>query len=312
MKRIYNTALIPIMFLMAAAIMASCVNEDTGDCPDGRVRLIVTPDYSVTRSNPADWYDIRCVHAYIFDADNKFVDCVRGGDFTGRDYVFDLELAAGTYHFIAWTNHGNIYKPNISMEECHLMYPASSELELAMKYTPGADITADIPDLHYGALPDAVVAEAADNEFKVVMRPNTYRINFTIKGLPETTDDYDFTITDNNSDYKFDNSIVPDKDDFTYRRTSRFEGAEIKASHKVLRLEHGRTPRFVLSNATTPEVLHTNDLVQMIKNAYEHNGQSVDFDAVHTFDITLQFDTDMGAVITVNNWSYSQQPSILG
>lgn len=314
MKKIYDTVLRSLLFSAVAAItLASCVNEDIGDCPEGyRIILTVTPDYSVTRSNPADWYGITCVHAYIFDSDGTFVGCAQGGSYTGEDYVFDLDLEPGQYRFIAWTNHGDTYKTNITMDDCHALRPSAAELQLAMQCTKNQDITTDIPDLHYGVLSGAVVVEEADNHFKVVMRPNTYRINFTVKGLPVTTNDYDFTITDNNSDYTFDNTIIPDKDDFTYRRTSNFEGAEIYATHKVLRLAHGREPQFVFSNADTSKKLYENDLVKMIKSAYEVNGQSVDFDAVHTFDITLQFAADMSVTISVNGWKYTSQTGPLG
>lgn len=302
---------------VSVAGLSSCLKDSLDGCPDDQgyaFRLTVTPDYS--RNSPSDWYNIGCVHVYIFDDQNQFVTCEQAAAYSGQPYVFNLDyLAPGEYQFVAWTNCGDIYKANIPMEQCHANRPSIDDLQLYFDNTQAGCLTTDIPDLHHGILTGAVAVADEYNHYTLVVRPITYRINITVKGFPDNGDDYGFDITDNNSHYYFDfdnqnNLIVPSQGDFTYTRTSAMANSEIKASIKVLKLQDGRTPQFVFGDAA--EEFYSGDLIQMIRLAYQANGQTVDFEAIHTYDIVLTYDTNMNVRITVNGWRYTGQSGDLG
>lgn len=302
------------MFVTAAAIaLASCVNEDTGDCPeDGKVRLVVTTDRMEQRGGPADRYNIDCIHAYIFDADNAFIGCAQGETYTGEDYTFDLDLDPGMYHFVVWSNHGDTYLPSHSMEECHLTNPQMGDMSVYLQFPQDMCLYDDIPDLHHGILKEAAVTGTADHEFVVTVRPDTYKLNFTVKGIQRSTDVHTFRITDNLTRYDFENSIVPATDDYHHIRTATAAGDDMTASMIVLGLADDRQPQFDLENTDSSETLYSAGIVDMIKRAYATAGNVPDFSREFEFDIILTFDINMDVTVSVNGWTYTVNQTPLG
>ncbi|MCD8071878.1 MAG: FimB/Mfa2 family fimbrial subunit [Alistipes sp.] len=305
MKYLYTAAKLSILALCIQGALCSCVRDDRDDCPDEepKVRIVVKTLAEVTRAD-TDYYNIENVLIYIFDEQKRFVGTWSGGAYTfGEAYVATLDLDPGTYHFVVWTNQGEIYSGATQTQ--------ADDLVVALQYNSGGIVAEEIPDLHHGMLADAQVLPQTDNTFQIIIRPNTYRVNFTVEGV-DPTDRYSFSVKDNNTHYMFDNTIVDNMDEIVYLRTAGFTGGELTASIKTLRLADDRSPLFELQAVSAGASLHTGDLVDMIITAYAGIGHTVDFDTEFEFDLTLSFDTQLGLTITVTGWNYVTDPTPIG
>lgn len=286
--------------------LQSCLKDDRNDCAEDvpNLRILIETLEGISRAG-SEHYNIDNVFLYIFDMQERYVGTWQGGAYTpGQEYAVELEIDPGIYHFIAWTNQNISYAPSGD--------PGSAdELIVGLQYPEDGKITDDMADLHHGMLTDAHVVANRNNEFTITIKPDTYRLNFTVGGIPASGDDYSFTVKDNNTHYLFDNSIVEGMNEVEYTRTARFADGLLKASMKVLRLTEDRTPLFDFMDLTTDESLYSGDLVQMIKKAYADSGQRVDFDREFEFDIKLEFDENLGLTVSVNGWDYNGNPTEL-
>lgn len=309
--------LLQLFVIIGATLFAvsSCLKDDTNNCADprGNVRLLVKLDTETTRNTSNDRYQIDNVTLCIFDKNERFLDYRQAGAYIpGEEYEFWLNLEPDEYQFVIWTNSGETYKISHSWEECYQKRPLLWQMELYLDCNATATtLSEEIPDLHHGIYWKATVVANQDNEFTMTLTPNTYKLNFTIEGLPVSEHAYTFAITDNNSHYSFENNIVPNTDDFTYIRSTGFLNNELKASFKVLRLENDRKTLFGLTDNTLQENLYSNDVVQLIRKAYEVNGQMIDFSQTFEFDIKLIFRADMSVIVSINGWNIIHKPGEL-
>ena len=299
------------LFLLLTGLMASaasCIRPDLSDCPRQNVRITVTTHTEASRAEN-DRYDIQNATIYVFDASGRFVTAWEGGEYIyGQPYTAELELDPGTYRFVVWTNQGESYTSTHSVSECHQSKPSLSELTYYLNCPADNTLTADLPDLHHGILQNAVVTADILNEFTVVLTPNTYTLNFTVEGLPADGNDYTFKVTDNNSHYTFDNTILGGQLEFSHLRATRFtESEELTASMKVLRLTADREPLFDFADATGGESLYANGLVTMIRRAYGSASRADLASVLATtfeYNITITFRANVGVNVEVNGWSY--------
>jgi len=302
---------------------ASCIKDDLSDCfgyMENNVRLTVRLDVDATARNAvSESYRIDSTHVYVFDATGRFVTSAAGGVYDPtKAYEFFFTLEGGDYHFVVWSNPGEIYKTNHAFEQSEAQELTMDDLIYYMDVSVADCLTKDIiPDLLYGTQLQEIISNQ-NNLVTVDMIPDTYRVNIEVTGLPQIGDDFEFTITDNNSHYKFDNSIIPDMDDFTYMRVDNQsvsiddpDERQLNVSFKVLRLIDGRSPGFLFTNRTDGDILYHDNLIETIRRAYEQSGQTLDFDKTHTFDIKLTFNIDMGVSVSVNGWEYTQQSNEL-
>ncbi|MCD7969943.1 MAG: FimB/Mfa2 family fimbrial subunit [Alistipes sp.] len=310
MRKTY-TALRLLLLLAILPAVTSCLKENDDDCFDevSKVRIIVRTIAEETRADALGRIDN--VVIYIFDEQQRYVGSWQGDAYTyGQTYVAEFDIEPGTYHFVAWTNQGQIYDktiPTYGKDD-----PAEA-LVISMKYPEDGKITDDIDDLHHGMFTDAQVIEAADNEFTVILRPNTYKLNFTVEGIPPGDDQYTFTVTDNFLQFAFDNSVIElEENTIEYIRTAGFTDENIYSSMTVLKIMDGRTPWFDFSDSTAGESLFGDDLVDMIKKAYAANGRTVDFEREFEFDIKLSFRGILGVTVSVNGWKYNPNEGNIG
>lgn len=314
MKKLFSISTLFLFLSGALCLMHSCVRPDLSDCPTQSVRLVVRTLAEMTRS-VGDTYDIENVTVYVFDDHDQFVTVLQGGAYSGSGIVFasDLDLDPGTYQFVVWTNYGDTYTSTHSVDDCLLSQPSLSDLTRYMNCPSNRILTEDIQDLHHGILTNAVVAVNTNHEFTVVIAPNTYRVNFTVEGLAKTTDNYSFTVRDDNSHYMYTNTIVSGQNQFEHLRTTGFVSTrdDLKASIKTLRLRENRAVPFYFADETTLQTLYSADLVSMIKRAYSTWGQTIDFDNTFEFDIVISFRGLMGIQISVNGWTYMENPTEL-
>lgn len=314
MNKNFSVSIILLLLLTSfTPFFTSCVSDDLDNCPPAwNVRILVKPDTETSRA-AADRYQIDQMTLYVFDQSDKFVTSWQGGAYTfGTPYEAYLSLTPGNYRFIIWTNQGEIYQTNYTLNECQEQKPWLNDLQFYMNCPQAGIITGDIPDLHHGDLKEAKVQENTQNEFTIILKPNTYKINFTVKGLPVNENEYHFRIRDNNSHYKFNNAIVAEQPEFSFLKTTQFEESnELYSTIKTLRLTSIRKPMFDFTCLTSGECLHEDNLVEMIAKAYATGGQNVNFSTTFEFDIVLAFNASVGVTVTVNGWSYTENKTNL-
>jgi len=314
MKKRYSIIQRAVVITAMAVGLFSCIDEGRENCidPRGNVRLTVQLDADIASRNNSNSYQIDSVHVYVFNQSNRYVTSTRGGVYTnGQPYEFFLNLDDGQYHFIVWTNPGDYYQASHSLNDCEYQKPLLQDLQYYLACPEDQCLREEIPDLLHGIYRDATIVLNRDNHFTISMIPDMYRINIKVKGLPDTEDTFDFSITDNNSHYSFENSIIADKSDFQHIRTCTTENGELNTSIKVLQLADNRSPKFQFRNTTLNEILFDKCLVETIQDAYKTAGQVVDFNTTHTFDIVLTYDTELGVSVSVNGWNYNPQPGEL-
>jgi len=302
MKKLYYLSRFLLFLVGMTLTLHACLEENMDDCEPQQpnVKIVVRTLAEASRATDTNTTsDIDNVVLYVFDENENFVTMWQGGTYTyGEEYAAYIDMYPGTYHFVVWTNQFTTYAPSETRN-------TAAELVVSLQYPSDKKVTTQIPELHHGMLLNAEVTVNTDNEFLILIAPNTYKLNFTVEGLQPDDNQYSFTVTDNNTHYAFDNTILEGMEEIAYIRTTAFTGDELATSMNVLRLTDSRSPTFDFSNLTRDESIFTDGLVNIIKKAYNSAGLTVDFDSEHEFDITLTFNAWMEVTISVNGWSYT-------
>lgn len=301
MSKPYFARLLLIAAWAASVALASCMTENMDDCPQvNSVMVVVIAHDDEAAIGRAGTQTIENTYIYVFDENYNYYALFTGGKYTyGERYETLLDLDPGTYHFVVWTNIGQTY----GTTQIYGPGDPAAQMVVTFNYPSTGIVDDDIPDLHHGMYTRAEVLAGTDNEFIVVIYPHTYRVNFTVEGLPEGNSDYGFTIEDNNTYYTFGNELIEQADRFSYVRTSRFTAGELGASMNVLHLADGRQPWFTFTQDAA--ALYDNDLIEMIYEAHSGTGITVDFDTMFEFDLVLNFSAGLDVTVTLKGWDYS-------
>lgn len=202
--------------LYAASIclaFSSCerIYDDLNPCPHG-VSLRFVYDYNMLYAN-AFPSNVDCLTLYIYDENGNYVDTkiVTGNELQDENYRMTLDLEKGNYHFVAYGGMacekktfsvlqepaaGSVYTDlQVKMDENRLSEPLPADRRLH--------------DLFWGEL----TLETAElyNEGTVKMMKNTNNIRIVLQqlnGEPVNADDFEFTITDDNTLFNYDNDLI--------------------------------------------------------------------------------------------------------
>jgi hypothetical protein len=295
--------------LLAILVVSSCntIKEGATNCP---TRLIVQTNADANVNYyPAtfDRYNIDSITVFVFDQNNKFVTLWGGGAYTsGQDYVVPFELDPGQYKFVAVTNQGGLYKTNYSSAD--IKQRSLDEVTMMLNLPASKDITTDIADLHLGTLNGIEVAKSiSSSTYTIVIYPQTYKVNYTILGLPNTAE-YKIDVTQQNFSRKLDNSMTTLADTFHYLRTPAAAGTnKMQTSMTMLNLSADKVMPLNFSCVTNGKDYYSGDLIDMIKKVYSVSGAAVNFNTTFEFDITLSFTANILVAVTVNGWTYYVQ-----
>ena len=294
--------------LGVAALLGSCIKDDLSNCPPHyNVHLRLKTDAEVTgTTNYLDRYGIETVTVYVFDKDGKFVTLWNGGPYTiGQEYDIPLHLGSGKYTFVAVTNLGDTYTTNYTVDELYAQKPSINEVLMSLNVPAGGIISGDIPDLHYGVLPDKTIDGLQSYNLDMVVAPKTYKVNFTVTGV-NNTGVYTFDVSDTPYSSTLNDVVTvpqPRMDDH-YRRNGQFTGNQLTTSMIMVDLASGKNMPFTITNSVTGEV-YSGDLINMIETAYRNSPNLATlFDNTFEFNIELSLASDMSVTITVNGWKY--------
>ncbi len=334
MKRGFLTGIIvrtPLALLGAALLLGSChVREDRSDCPPAptyNTRLLVTTDYEdegQRSRGPADynWYDnqIQSVTVYAFNEEDICVAWWMGGAYTvGMDYLVPMQLEQdGNYHFVAWTNSGNVYTPSHIGDE--VLGLPHSELSMTLNIPANDDILReDIPHRHQGVLENAMIASDQTNEHTIVISPHTYKVNFYVRGLDGETGQYEIEVTDCNFEHLIDASHMPEEEDAHYHHRRELvmdiPSKDLEASMILLQIGDDTQTSFDVMDLTAGRSIYTADLLQTIQRGYSLSDAELAemLEDVYEYDIIITFTGGgtggaLSAEVEVKAWGYKPNP----
>lgn len=218
-----SVLLFTILSCVMAGSLSSChaVWEDEPVCPQGlSIRFVY--DYNMEYAN-AFMSKVHCLTVLVYDEQGNLVRTVTETDrdkLSDENWRMNIDLPEGTYNVVAY---GGMACENPSFEfEGSL--DVNTERRVALK--PNLLTSSIGPNLHplfYGSLknpgdkedPELPVVGYNDDAYQettVYMMKDTNNIRILLHNSdnsPVNVDDFRFTLTDNNTLFDYDNSLLP-------------------------------------------------------------------------------------------------------
>lgn len=199
--------------IAALSVFGGCVNESLDPCPEKKTTLRFVYDYNMERAN-AFHQQVHCLSVLIYDEEGKFVtrQTETSEDvLADENYRMTVDLPAGRYHAVAY---GGMECEESSFAFTVLPQNGSLLSDLGVRLDPGA-LTDDSRRLlhnHFHGAADFTVKSDASSETRVEMMRNTNSIHVALQnayGSPISHEDFEFSITDDNTLFTHDNTLVP-------------------------------------------------------------------------------------------------------
>lgn len=316
MSKTLQFVICPIVCLLLG--LPSCIKDDLTNCPPVEQSLQVIfscEDAAVPESQP----ELQNATLFVFDKNDVFVTSWRldashpERPSLNKMYVPDFKLLPGEYHFVVWFDLLPPYSitPAVSgfLRGTTRIDQAAFQLEIPGNRT----IETPLPRLLYG-YKSGEIKTRSENILAIPVTQQTNTVNIVVTGLPPTTDEYLFRITDTNGNYTFLNAFA-DCEAFSYTDVNRISTASqtLTGSLTVLKLAENRpTPLLVIQNQTTGKQVFPRDngadeqgnLIEIIRR--EHPGN--DFDRTHTYTIHIDID-DTNVTVNVSVGGWNEKPS---
>ena len=200
------------MTMMAGAVIAftGCdrLHEDLQPCDQGlRIRFIY--DYNMEFAN-AFMSQVDCLTVLFYDEQGQYVTTRTNttSDLKDENWRMDVNLEPGEYTVLAY---GGMADSNASFS--FVTDPASTSLhDIEVRLDPDK-IGTELHHLFYGKLNTSVEKNSLSyKEVTVEMMKDTNNLRVLLQqvnGEPVDNADYDFTITDNNTLFSWDNDLLP-------------------------------------------------------------------------------------------------------
>lgn len=302
------------MIVSTLVCVSSCIREDLSECPPKNGTLKIRFAYHTDDDKADDMSRLGIMEKatlYVFDRNNRFVELSSCDDVVvGREYELDVNLTPDIYNFVVWIGEETHCYTIPAFTNFPTVKPGKDDATLNLDIPASRNVDFSLPRLRFSKLDNKAIT-GSDQMIDFDLIQNTNTLIFTVSGLDRTDNTYSFNIADTNGSYDFDNDYAS-CDAFRYTAEALFSaGSDVLCgTMTVLRLENSRSPQFTLVNKMTGQALYPSyegqqtDLIQLILKAYE--GRTINFDRRHTFRITLDFDTNMRANVTVDGWNVNE------
>lgn len=323
MKRTYPIILKQIMLVFLTLACSSCIWEDPALCPPGPepVSYEVRFSFDYPHKNGEfgigfDPEEIKTIHIYVFDENQTYIDTFIDSQprISDKNYYTTFHLKPGIYNFIVYGNLTDDYRIDPKVPEKNL-----TNRDDIFYYYNGRDnnnIIHNYPKhLFYASLDNAVIAKPVES-YVLPFTRNTYVLNFTAEGLPVNTDGYQFSVTDTNWKYRFDNSFLPCAEiNYVQNSLPGNSPNQFISTFTTLRLDRERKPLLKFYNKKSGELIYQEPLIPLILKI-EEQGIEVDFTERYEFNIHLLFGKDpvtgsLTVDIYVNGWSVVEKEVII-
>lgn len=193
--------------------LTSCesIYDDLEPCPHG-VSLRFVYEYNMMYAN-AFPSNVDCLTVYIYNKDGKYVDTkvVTGPELQDENYRMRLDLAQGTYRFVAY---GGLACDEHTFAVTREPSAGSVHTDLGVAADIGR-VTAALPsdrrlhDLFYGVGTLSTADLYREGVVEMMKNTNNLRIVLQqVNGKPVHADDFEMSITDDNTLFGHDNDLL--------------------------------------------------------------------------------------------------------
>lgn len=294
----YNSCLAAILLLLS-----SCIQKELSETCSLGTGLQILFSYDETEEiDVKDQTGLKNAVIFIYDESDRFIAYreINNPRFN-ETYQMDIELKAGTYHFVAWFNSYSPYVFNPVQNDL-VRSEARNKHQFLLQIPDNRIVDENVtmlPLMLYGNK-EAIVIETG-NLVTIPVTRNTNTINISVGGLLPDDHAYRFEITDDNGIYTFDNDFSQCTR-FSYIKSAKYESGTLGSSLTVLKLSGNRPDASLkILDTTTGKVLFPNakgittSLVRLLELVYPGN----DFNKKHSYNLDILF---AGTDIWINGW----------
>jgi hypothetical protein len=299
--------IIGILLIVSGAFMLggceAVIFEDMLDCPQG----VYIKFYSKTPCDADSLYpaDIKNLHVYVFDANDKYVNVYTADDVTlSKDYEFLVPIYPhGKYSFVAWSgidSHYTLQNPQAGVttkDALLLQLKRTAEQTENMKGT-----TLYAGTSPYVFLPDPEEVQAAFYEHTAIqMMEYTNRVEVIVEGFSQPQD-YQVDIAMRNGDYAVKGNMLLQGDMLHYPAEYTYTENKLSAKFTLLKLETGYDDWLTIKTKDGKTMFYQQDFLGtlLLQNP------NVNLSCNHDFVIRFKVEEDNGSYfvvgIWVNNW----------
>ncbi len=324
-KLTISGAALTAALLIVMCTSCDCIYDDLAPCPQG-VRLRFVYDYNMEYAN-AFPKKVDCLTLYVYDQGGNFVtsQTETSEALAQENYRMTLDLEPGDFHFVAYcgmacdaASFAPVSKPTQGS--------ALASLQTQLKRN-GDTSEEELHGFYFGDLDMTVTEGTADyDEGTVSLMKNTNNVHIMLEqlsGEPESPDDFSFSITDDNTLFACDNSLIPNGT-VTYlpwaqgqqstgtRADADGSEEEVTVAYAELscsRLVTGNSPRLTVRRAEDGEdvinIPLINYLMLMKSEAYSEMGSQEFLDRQSEWTMLFFLDASgswISTRIVINDW----------
>lgn len=308
-----------VILCIFALAMQNCIKEELAECKESALYL----RYRYTLNNQYKnlfGSEVRNVTLYVFDGNDKYVGSfTESGEKLTNDYVMQIPLPEDTYRLIAYGGDLSTYsagelenQTNTMQNELRAGITSLNDFRLFLHYTEGQDEylnpRQNPGDLYAGYVDKAVASTTGHPVTEVELIKDTKKIKVKVSGLSYLTRAVEMPeiyITALNGRYTYGNKTDPAHRVFKYTPVSTsFNGNEMEADLKTMRLVVGEAPMLTVKLPSAPEwQYHKNMIEQIMSNPQYVSQEDIDREDEFVFEINIsKSGPDLVISLLINGW----------
>ena len=299
--------IIGILLIVSGTFMLggceAVIFEDMLDCPQG----VYIKFYSKTPCDADSLYpaDIKNLHVYVFDANDKYVNVYTADDVTlSKDYEFLVPIYPhGKYSFVAWSGIDSHY----TLQNLQAGVTTKDALLLQLKRTAEQAENIKGTTLYAGTspyvfLPDPEVVQAAFYEHTAIqMTEYSNRVEVIVEGF-EQPQDYVVDIAMRNGDYAVKGNMLLQGDMLHYPPEYSYADKTLSAKFTLLKLETGYDDWLTIKTNDGETIFYQQDFLGTLLLQNPDVNLSCDHDFVIRFKVKENNETYVVTEVWVNDW----------
>lgn len=307
MKRISFSLLIAFILLLQG-----CIKEDLSTC---KSELLLSFRYTLN-----DQYtnlfglEMSKVTVYVFDNKGRYVGrfSEQGNQLT-NEYVMHIPLPEGTYSVVAYGGEFGTYSAGELDRQLHTLNETLrkgvtdiNDFRAELKNMKGSEDylypigTPD--DLYAGLTTHAASTMSNKVVIPVELIKDTKKIKVKISGTDYLSGAPEVYITALNGRYLFDNNIDSNHGTFKYTPIHSVQPPNrLEVDLRMMRLVLGQTPRLMIRNSATSEVIYNENMIDQILLTRKYTSQE-DLDREDEFLFEIVIDSNIEISVSINGW----------
>lgn len=314
-------AAIAVASMGLAFLSCERIFDDLDPCPHG-VSLRFIYDYNMEYAN-AFPKKVDCLTLLIYDVDGDYVGSrtVTGEELRDESYRMNIDLADGTYNFVAYGGMACGQSSFKFVGEAPGEGTQDGDIRVALDADISKDIGKRLHDLFWGRLSLKTADMYSEGTVELMKNTNNIRIVLQqMNGLPVDDKLFDFRLTDDNTLFDSNNDLIP-AGTATYipwERGQKIIGVTTEnkdvivayAEFSTSRLMKQNTPRLVISRVsdgnTVIDIPLVNYLMMLRSELYKDMEKQEFLDRQSEWEMIFFLDDGLSwneSVIKINDWT---------